>query len=414
MNFLIIFPDWGYFPLPYRRTIPPLSPAILAGILKNYGTVKYIDERHEGVPFDEEFDCVFVTAMTNQIDRAYKICRKFKARDSCVVLGGIHPSLLPAEAEEFADAVFIGEAEETIPRFIRDLKSGTIQKRYICRNWAEVDVTRFQADRSIYPGKGYLPLDPIQFFRGCRLNCEACSIPQTQGKTVVFRPTDLILSEMEEATDFLFLINDDLYFHKQKIYEIFKGMEGMGKQWLGLGAAEMAKETEFLEAMERSGCWLLYLDFGPREAIALNHPERLKGVIGQMANRIRKFHDYGIKLIGSFTFGYDFDTPDIFDNTLAFCRDNKLEEAEFHLLVPYPNTRLALKLERDCRINCRDWGKYGATRVVFAPKNMESQQLYSGYLRAWKQFYDLDKVADDFCVESFRVFPDDKPNRITY
>lgn len=414
MNILIVFPDWGYFPLPYRRTIPPLSPSVLAGILNSYGEVTFADERLEKIPYEKHFDCVFISAMTNQIHRAYQISAEFKKRGSFVVLGGVHPSLLPDEAEQHADAVFIGEAEETIPLFMKDWKAGTLKKRYVCQNWVDGGLSGTRADRSIYPGKGYLPLDPVQFFRGCRLNCEACSIPQTQGKTVVFRPVEVILEEIDGATDYLFFINDDLYFHQKKVMEIFRGMSGMGKFWLGLGAAEMAQNKEFLSEMKNSGCWLLYLDFGPREAIGLNHPERMTGVIKQMEDRISKFHDAGIKLIGSFTFGYDFDTPAIFENTVSFCKKNGIEEAEFHILVPYPHTRLAVKWERDNRITNRIWADYNATKVVFTPKNMTSNELYEGYLEAWRNFYGIGYETGEFTIDSFRVFPDRKPERIIY
>ncbi|MFC1852757.1 B12-binding domain-containing radical SAM protein [candidate division CSSED10-310 bacterium] len=416
MKFLIIFPDWGYFPLSYRRTIPPLSPAILAGILRHYGDVQYIDERLQDIPFDAECDVVFISAMTNQVQRAYHIAEQFRKKGITVALGGVHASLLPGEAAQHADAVFVGEVEENLHLFLRDFKTGQVRAKYQCQNLDDETAVHHVPDRTIYPGKGYLPLDPIMFFRGCRLSCEACSVPQTQGKTVIFSPIADILTEIQNAQDYLFFINDDLYFHRSKIIDILTGMVGMKKNWLGLGSAEMARDETFLKLMKDAGCWLLYLDFGPREAIALNNPQRASGVMKQLQDRLARFSAQGLKIIGSFTFGYDFDTPAIFDNTLEFCVKNNIDEAEFHLLVPYPRTRLAQKWEQDDRLVCYDWQHYTATEVVFTPKNMSASQLHEGYLKAWRTFYQLPVSEEEavFDIKSFRAFPTFKPDKAYY
>lgn len=416
MNFLIIFPDWGYFPLSYRRTIPPLNPAVLAGILKQRGEVLYVDERLEKIPFDNKFDVVFITAMTNQIARAYQIAAKFKLLNVIVTIGGVHPSLLPAEASKFVDAVFIGEAEDTLPQFLNDLENKTIKPVYRCRNDVLTQLKNVLPDRSIYPGKGYLPLDPIQLFRGCRLACEACSVPQTQGKLVFFKEFDFILQDISTSQDYLFFINDDLYFHRKKIEPILNEMISMKKLWLGLGSAEMARDTSFLKMISNSGCWLLYLDFGPREALALNNPKRLSAVIKQIIDRIKRFKNFGIKLIASFTFGFEFDTINVFENSVNFCNENGIDEAEFHILVPYPKTRFAMKLEKEKRIFSHDWKDYNATKVVFTPKNISQKQLEIGYNYAWNTFFKLPKDAANpiITIDSLLAFPDFKPEKLIY
>ncbi|MBN2383157.1 cobalamin-dependent protein [bacterium] len=416
MKFLLIFPDWGPFPLPYRRTIPPLSPATLAGILRHWGEVDYYDERLEAVPLDQTYDLVLITAMTNQVQRAYQLADHFRQQGTMVALGGVHTSLLPDEALNHANVIFVGEAEDTLPRFLDDLSKGVHDRRYQCQAPDAATLDRFTPERSIYLNKGYLPIDPIQFFRGCRLACEACSVPQTQGRIVLFRQDEAILSEIEKAQNYLFFINDDLYFHRKRLTSILESMRSMGRFWLGLGSTDMASDPKFLELMKMSGCWLLYLDFGPREAIAINQPERVPGFARKIADEIQRLKEHDIKLIGSFTFGYDFDTDSVFERTLDFCCKHGIDEAEFHLLVPYPRTRLAKKLEREGRILSKQWSQYTATHVVFQPKNMSTDQLLAGYHKTWASFYKIDQIVqkETFEIESFRAFPSQIPDKTLY
>jgi hypothetical protein len=90
---------------------------------------------------------------------------------------------------------------------------------------------------------------------------------------------------------------------------------------------------------------------------------------------------------GAFVFGFDHDDPDVFDRTVDFGLEARLDTATFTILTPYPATTLHKRLDAQGRIFDRDWAHYDTTRPVFQPARMSTQELESGYFRAYKRFY---------------------------
>ena len=97
---------------------PILGLTLLASLFPKTYDVRIINEAIEEVNFDTDVDLVGITGLTCVIQRAYSIADQFRRRGVKVILGGVHPSLLPEEAKEHADSVFIGEAEELLPIFL--------------------------------------------------------------------------------------------------------------------------------------------------------------------------------------------------------------------------------------------------------------------------------------------------------
>jgi radical SAM superfamily enzyme YgiQ (UPF0313 family) len=95
---------------------------------------------------------------------------------------------------------------------------------------------------------------------------------------------------------------------------------------------------------------------------------------------------------GSFVFGFDHDTPDVFDATVRFGIETRLETATFTIMTPYPQTALYRRLEAQRRITDRDWSHYDTTRVVFQPAGMTAAELEAGYFRAYQTFYSWDSI----------------------
>ena len=124
MHIKLIYPDWGNFPLYYRRYISTLSLPTVAGLTPPDIDVSFTDERIEEIDFNDKPDLVGISSMTCQAYRAYEIAKIYREKGVPVVLGGVHPSLNPDEAQLHADAVVIGEAEESWPRLIEDFKRG--------------------------------------------------------------------------------------------------------------------------------------------------------------------------------------------------------------------------------------------------------------------------------------------------
>jgi len=129
----LIYPDWGHFPLIYRRYIRTMGPAIVAALTPPDIEISFTDERLDPVDIDGDYDLVAISAMTSQANRAYELADTFRKRGIPVVMGGVHTSLMPEEALRHADTIVIGEAEGTWPALIEDFKKGTLKRVYMCQ-----------------------------------------------------------------------------------------------------------------------------------------------------------------------------------------------------------------------------------------------------------------------------------------
>lgn len=104
---------------------------------------------------------------------------------------------------------------------------------------------------------------------------------------------------------------------------------------------------------------------------------------------LRKIKDHGMKVTGFFMFGFDNDTPDIFDRTLQAMYEWGLDEASFSIVTPYPGTRLFDRLEKEGRITSYDWSRYAEGAINFKPKKMSEEELFQGIQRITGDFYSI-------------------------
>ncbi|MBI5633216.1 MAG: cobalamin B12-binding domain-containing protein [Nitrospirae bacterium] len=413
MKIHLIYPDWGHFPLVYRRYIQVMGPAIVASLTPPDIELVFTDERLEKIDFDQHYDLVAISLMTSQANRAYEIADRYRAKGVPVVLGGVHVSLMPEEAAEHADAVVIGEAENTWPDVIRDFRNDHLKKSYSCRNPAEeIPLPRW----SIFDTSVYLPMNSLQVSRGCPVNCEICSVPQTYGTEFRMADTKKILRDVEKLDQCLFLINDNLHLAKRRVKSFFEGLSQTGKPWVGLAPLSIAEDPAYLDLLKSSNCWAMYIDLSPWISAGLN--EKISASqIGKANMFLERIRERNIKIIASFVFGFDHDQKDVFGRTVQFAKSNSIEEAEFHILTPYPKTRLAERLEAEGRLLTRDFSKYSASSVVFTPANMTPEELYEGYSRAWKEFYpeDTHEMTDEgLVIKTYACFPMNKGDLDNY
>ena len=404
MKLKLIFPDLGHFPLIYRRYIPVLGPAILAGLTPPEVEISFTDERVGTVDIQEDCDLVAISVMTPQAGRAYELARLYRRKGIPVVLGGVHVSLLPEEAQAHADAVAVGEAEELWPKLLDDFRRGALQKVYRCGTPSQtLPLPRWD----IFPRDSYIPMNSAQVARGCPVNCDLCSVPQTFGREFRLYPLGPLLENLAGLDRYLFLVNDNLHLAKRRTRPFFEGLAGLGKPWVGLAPLPFARDEDYLRLLRKSHCWAMYVDLSPWVSAGLN--EVIDGLevrrAGEYLTRIR---DQGIKVIASFVFGFDHDKKDVFEKTVAFAKAHGIEEAEFHILTPYPRSRLYARLQSEGRLLNKEFSDYTAGAVVYERRNMTSDELYAGYLQAWRDFYDRTEIRETTSgpvVLSYAGFP---------
>lgn len=404
MKIKLIYPEWGNYPLLYRRYIPTLGLITVASLTPPDIGISITDERVEPIDFSEDVDLVGISSMTCQARRAYEIARIYREKGVTVVLGGVHPSLLPEEVSNFCDAVVIGEAEESWPKLIEDFSKGTLQRFYSCQG-KEKNATLLRW--GLYRDKGYIPISPIQLVKGCPLDCEFCSVPSAFGNTFRMRPKDDIFKEIANAEMYLFLINDNIHLAKRRTSEILDSLSATGKKWVGLAPLNIAEDKKYLSLLTKSGCWALYVDFSPWLSASLSKKiESLQ--VEKDIEYIRRVRDAGIKILASFVFGFDHDDRGSFERIVNFAKRTGIEEAEFHILTPYPKTRLWDKLFSEGRIIETDFSLYTTTHVVYKPKQMSPEELTEGFNYAWKEFYPPEsyiETPNGLVVKTLAAFP---------
>ena len=164
----------------------PLCFAILKRLTPPDVTTVFYDERLEDLPLDEPTDLVAMTVETYTARRAYQIAALYRSRGIPVVMGGYHPTFLPDESLQFADAVVVGDAEGIWPQVVEDARSGKLRRLYQQNEFPSLSGS--DPDRSIFKGKRYAPLTLVQYGRGCKYNCNFCSIRAFYGNSLRQRP----------------------------------------------------------------------------------------------------------------------------------------------------------------------------------------------------------------------------------
>jgi radical SAM superfamily enzyme YgiQ (UPF0313 family) len=360
------------------------------------------DEKVERVDAGEKADLVGITAMTCSAVRSYEIAEAFRGRGIPVIMGGIHASSLPDEALEHCDSVVIGEAESLWPEVVRHAEAGRLQRIY--RNTDGLPSLEHlpPADWELYRDKGYLPVHFVETTRGCPLDCEFCAVTTFFGGRYRNRPMEDVLSELHGLRPFdgfvmknmVFFVDDNIVSNRAYTREFLSRIADMGLRWLGHASVNLANDPEMLKLCERSGCLGVLIGFetlSPETMRSIGRKSRLRM---EYLDAIQKIHDHGIGIDGSFVFGFDTDDESVFDRTLDFVTRAKIEVPYFSILTPYPGTRLHARLRAEDRILTDDWTLYDTSQVVIRPKRLTPDQLQEGYLRAFRQAYAKDRMAE--------------------
>ena len=367
-------------------------PAVAATIPKKH-KIRIIHENFEDIDYSTEYGLVGITCFTMFAPQVYEIADKFRNLGVPVVLGGYHPSALPKEAKQHADSVIIGEAEYTVPRLIEDLEKGRLKPFY--KHDGPVKSEDIPPlNRDLLPFKTFT--DGIRITRGCPCHCEFCSITYFFKHYYRKRPIKDVIKEIKGLSRKYMYIHDanltvDLEYGKT----LFKAMirEKINKRWLANGNIYiLGKDKEFLKLARESGCIGWTVGFESVSQQSLNGVKKQNNKVEQYAGWIKNIKNHEMAINGLFMFGLDYDTPDIFDETLDALNRWEIDAGEFNILTPLPGTPLYKKMESEGRLLTKDWGKYTHAQVVFQPKNMTPKELYEGTKKVVKEFHRIGRM----------------------
>lgn len=360
----------------------PLQLGILAALTPPDFEVVMYDDRMEQIPYDEPTDLVAITVETFTARRAYEISAEFRRRGVKVVMGGMHAMLIPEEVGEHCDSVIVGDAEPVWETMLGDLKNGGLKPRYdvVQPTCPQINViTR----RDIFEGKGYLPITLLQFSRGCSHRCSFCASSVYFKAHHYCRPVEDVVKEIKsQKRKLLFFVDDNIVCDHEKAKELFRALIPLKIRWVSQGSMDMLHDEELMRLMVKSGCLGLVIGFEsilPESVSEMNKGTNKKGSSEMYKWEIAQLRKWGLQTWAAFTVGHDSDTLESIKATCDFAIKNKFTFAAYNILMPYPNTPLYEKLEREGRLLYGGkWWLHEDYRFNYAsiiPKNMTPDEL---------------------------------------
>jgi radical SAM superfamily enzyme YgiQ (UPF0313 family) len=338
-------------------------------------------------------DAVAISTLTALAPRAYQIARAFRERRIPVILGGMHPTFLPDEALEHADAVVLGPGELTWADVCRDLQAGSLQRTYrACESGPQINVP--PARRDIFTNRLYPPLDIIQFSRGCVHRCRFCSVNAFFKGRYHRRPIDEVKSELMSCRrKHLMVADDNLYGDREYCLQVLAALAPL-KRYLGIQATlEMAFDEEAMDAARAAQVGAVFVGIESVVADSLTESSKLHNAIERYGEAIDAFHRRGVFVEGGLMFGFDHDGPDVFARTLEFVERIELDAAQVAVVTPMPGTELFTRLEAEGRLIDHDWAHYDCNWPVFRPARMTPLELMNGVEWFRERFYSRRAIA---------------------
>jgi len=387
-------------------SLPSLSLLTLAALTPPHIEVEYreIDDLRTAPALPTDYDLVAISTFTAQIYDAYAVADSYRRAGIPVVMGGLHVSSLPDEAQQHATTVVVGEGEPLWPQVIADFERGQLQARYAQSPAGLYDLADAPIPR-------YDLLDPekynrltVQTSRGCPWKCSFCASSILLTSKYKLKPVPKVIAEIRAIkrvweTPFVEFADDNSFVHPGHYKELLRALRPEGVRWFTESDINVANDDELLTLMRQSGCKQVLIGFeSPRrsslDGLELQANWKMKQLDRYKA-AIAKIQSYGITVNGCFILGLDGDTPDIFEEVYRFVRESGLYEVQITVLTAFPGTPLYTRLQREGRlVRERAWELCTLFDINFVPNGMTVEELQAGFLWLGKNLYSEEVTAD--------------------
>ncbi len=390
-----------------RLMAPSLSLLVLAALTPKEHSVIIEDENANPLHLEDYPDLVGITVNVDTSNRAYQIAEYYRKKKVPVILGGIHVSANPEEALQFTDAVCIGEAENVWLQILTDVSTGQLKPKYYSMTIADpgkIPIPR----RSLIPSRKYLYTNIIVASRGCPFKCEfcynSCDYVHHQYRN---RPIANVIEEIKQLkTKHVMFIDDNLIGDIAWTRAFLEEIKPLGLKWNAAVSANIVNHLDLLDQMHESGCQSLFIGFESINEQSIQSVQKYQNKRQNYERLIDELHKRGIMVNASLVFGFDHDSPQVFQNTLDWLVKNKVETMTAHILTPYPGTVLYQRFFAEGRIIDFNLSHYNTSNVVFTPKKMTQEDLLKGYLWIYKEFYSFKNI--------FKRIPDHPKQKVPY
>lgn len=400
MKVKMILPALTEAESPFWRPIkyslfPPLGLATLAAYLSPDDEIDLQDQHIEKLNLDDKPDLVVIQVYITNAYRAYRIADHYRDKGAYVILGGLHVTALPDEAALHADSIFLGPAEESFPRFLKDFRNKTPQKIYrsSIRTLQNMPVVRWD----LIKRHKYLVPNSIVVTRGCPHHCDFCykDAFYEGGKSFYTQLVDDALAEIDRLPGrHLYFLDDHLLGNKKFASELFEGMRGMNRVFQGAATIASIVDGNLIEKAAEAGLRSVFVGFETFSPENLKMSNKKQNLARDYSEAVKRLHSLGIMINGSFVFGLDHDNKDVFKRTVDWGVQNAITTSTFHILTPYPGTRLFSDMEQARRITSRNWDLYDTRHVVYRTTNLSTRELEEGYNWAYNEFYSWSNIFE--------------------
>jgi len=370
--------------------LPSLGLLTLAGATPAAVDVRYLEvpdvAEVSGVP--EEFDAVAISSFSAQIAEAYELADRYRRLGTRVILGGLHVSAVPEEAQGHADAVVIGEGEPVWPAVMADLvSSGGLKHLYDARGLG------YTLAQSPMPRFDLLDIErynrlTVQTQRGCPFRCEFCASSIVISPTYRTKPVDRVIDEIRAIKKlwrrpFIEFADDNTFVNKPHSKKLLRALAQEEIRWFTETDVSIADDEELLDMLRDAGCAEILIGFEDAAFAAVDGVEQRANWkamrVDTYLEAIRKVQDRGVRVNGCFVLGLDGAGPESFDRIWQFVQASGLYDVQITVQTAFPGAPLYGRLKREGRIlHDRAWQFCTLFDVNFRPARMTVAELEAG------------------------------------
>lgn len=380
------------------EALPSLGLLTLAGMTPKSIDIEYLEMRDvDEVEIPTRFDAVVLSTLTATAKEAYRLAARFMEIGTTVILGGLHATLCPEEAQQYVDCLSVGEGEAIWEEMIRDLLAGELKRRYDARKRAAFDFKDAPMPR-------FDLLDPeryqrftVQTQRGCPLACEFCAASMRLSPKFRTKPVKKVIDEIRHLKDlysrpFIEFADDNTFADRKHGKELMLALAKEDVRWFTETDISVAEDEDLIKMMRDAGCAQVLIGFESPRASTLDGVELKSNWKSRRTDKylesIETIQKHGITVNGCFILGMDGDGADSFDHVYDFVNRSGVYDVQLTYLTPFPGTPLYERLSREGRIIAE-----GASErctlfdINFTPSHMTMKELKDGYENLVQKIY---------------------------
>jgi radical SAM superfamily enzyme YgiQ (UPF0313 family) len=406
MKILLVYPHypdtfWSYRHalkfISKKSTFPPLGLLTVAAMLPGEWEKKLVDMNVNSLSNEniKWADYVFLSAMVVQKESTREVIERCNRLKTKVVAGG---PLFTTGYEEFegVDHFVLGEAEVTLPQFLKDLTEGCLKHIYSSDERPDIGQTPIPM-WSLINMKHYSAMN-LQYSRGCPFDCEFCDIIVLNGHRPRTKDSRQMIDELEALyrhgwRGSLFIVDDNFIGNKKKLKaEILPAMIAWSKKkrypflFYTEASINLADDDELMELMVQAGFNRVFIGIETPHEESLVECHKLQNRNRDMGAAVKKIQRHGFEVMGGFILGFDSDPASIFSKQIHFIQNSGIVTAMVGLLNAPKGTKLYKRLRNENRLMKNFTGDNTDFSMNFIPK-MKYETLMNGYKHVLDTIY---------------------------